>query len=605
MYEQESKEKLEKRYSKQVKKIYFRPFKDEIGSQVEEDLPKTSMEQVVIFPILTLNKTEVNSENIGFNTKIPEIRIKPRDVIVPFVEIFQKTSLIEQIGDFDLNLPDNSPRKTIFTIPIINLPSFKKTDFLLLHFEKEIPDIRVKSREKLIPIYSKYNRENLRYNYRFNVKIDSIFLKYIPIQIQGEMKEIKKVKNILEKIDPSEDLKPPFVNPDEELVEDDIPQEILGLSSIQFSKKPVVIFLKDPDSSYTPIIELFCQRIYREIKGGFAEPKKITNHEDFKEIINFWLKAENMIFTIDYRETSEHVQTDKDNQSLNEEFLRNNLEQLYNQGLGFIIFKNIKFDPEKFYPQEHLDIDYRIIVPNERLENNFKMNLQLCSFLWGLVKTNIDTFYISPENKKKFNVIFYETKKMYDKILTEIRQPYDRATKRHEGISKESYDVHYKLKRFVVKYISNELGFSKKKDIGSIKKYIHTEFKYYYNNNFTRFNYTDILVDDNAEQFKNEAFEIETLFSEGIKKIDETIDKYENYPINKLNIVLDNITFLNHVHELKDLKIMNKYENRGFELEFWTLNLSNNKLINYNEVVKRLKELEKVGLLPIFHQTRY
>jgi len=68
---------------------------------------------------------------------------------------------------------------------------------------------------------------------------------------------------------------------------------------------------------------------------------------------------------------------------------------------------------------------------------------------------------------------------------------------------------------------------------------------------------------------------------------------------------LDNITFLNHIHEIKDLKIMHQYENKGFELEFWTLDLSNSKLINYSEVIKRLIEFEKTGLLPIFHQNRY
>ena len=602
MHEQKSKEKSDSGYSKKVKKIYFKNFKD-IDTQGEEALPRTSIEQIVVFPLLNLNKPEVNLENFGFNTKIPNIGIKHREIEVPIVEIFEETSLIGQIGDFDLNLPDCSTIIRDFTIPIISLHSFNKNEILSLNFEKKIPDIRVKIREKTIPIYSKYNRENLCNNYRFNVKVDSIFLKYLPNQ---ELEEIKQLKKHLEKNDPSEDLNPPNEIPDERFIEDDIPQEILGLIPHQFSKKPVVLFLNDPYSSYTPIIELFCQRIYREIEGGFAEPKKITNHKDFMEIINFWLKAEHMIFTIDYKVPSKYISNDKDNLyvQIDEEFVRNNLEQLYNQGLGFIIFKNIMLDEEKFYPKEHLDIDYRTIEPNEILENNFEMNLQLCSFLWGLVEPNIDIFSISPENKPKFNAIFYEMKKMHDKILTEIGQPYDRATKRHEGFSKESQDVHYKLKRFVVKYISNELGFNKKKDIGSIKNYIHTELKYY-NDKFTRFNYPDILVDNNADQFKNEAFEIETLFSEGIKKIDETIDKYENYPINKLNIVLDNITFLNHIHELKDLKIMHEHENKGFELEFLTLNLSNNTLINYIEVIKRLKEFEKKGLLPIFHQHRY
>ena len=602
MHEQKSKEKRISRYSKKVKKIHLQTFK-ESDAQVEEVLQITSIEQIVGFPLLNFNKPEVNLENVGFNTKIPNIGIMHREIIVPIIEFFQKSSFIQQIDYFDLNLPDCSNRKRDFIIPLINLASFNKDEILSLDFEKKIPDIQVKIREKTIPFYSIYNRENLHNNYRFNSKVDSIFLKYLP---NPDLEDIKETKKYSEKVDPSEDLNPPNDIPDKGFIDDPIPQEIFGLTSHQFSKKPVVLFLNDPDSSYTPILELLCQKLYREIEGGFAEPKKITNHKDFMEIINFWLKAEHMIFTIDYK-TPSKLKNSHDHEKygqLDEDFLRNNLEQLYNQGLGFIIFKNIILDLEKFYPKGHLDIDFRTIEPNEGLDNNFEKTLQLCSFLWGLVKPNLDTFYISPENKKKFNAIFYESKKMYDKILTEISQPYDRATRRHKGVSKESHDVHYKLKRFVVKYLSNELGFSKKKDISSIKKYIHTE-SMYSNNKFTNSNYPDILVDKDAEQYKDESFEIETLFAEGIKKIDMTIDKYENYPINKLNIVLDNITFLNHIHEIQDLKIMHQHENKSFELEFWTLDLSNSKLIKFSEVIKRLKEFEKTGLLPIFHQRRY
>lgn len=54
----------------------------------------------------------------------------------------------------------------------------------------------------------------------------------------------------------------------------------------------------------------------------------------------------------------------------------------------------------------------------------------------------------------------------------------------------------------------------------------------------------------------------------------------------------------------KYLRKLHEHENMKFELKFWGLNLSENKLLSYNEFVKRLREFEKLGLIPIFHQQR-
>lgn len=592
----ESKKKKKMQWFKQVKKVNFKNDEIKRGAQYEEHLPRTSIKQIIEFPIIELSKFEVKGEDYRLNTKIPDIKTKKREIKTPIIKFNQKPTIIQNLSDFNFKLPNTPHKNREVKIPIITLPSFNKTEIQIPYFKTNTPNISFKKRENKVPIYSIYNREILSSKYKFNILIDPVFMEHLQTQILEETEKIWKSKKISKNTSSPENLKPPNMTLDDGFIEDDIPEEIVGLTSAQFSKRPVVIFLKDPDNSYTPIIEIFCQKIYREIEGGFAEPKRITNHEDFKEIIEFWLKAEKMIFTLDFKDTKEKVE-------LNKEFLKNNLEQLYNQGLGFIIFKNIEFQQD-FYPNDHLDITYLIITPNKRLENNYELNLQLCSLLWGFVEPDKEFFDAYPETKKKFNAIFYEAKKKYDYILNNIGQPYDRATKRHEGIIRESDDVHYILKRFVVKYISNKLGFDKLKDIGLIKKNIQTEYKKY-SDEFNDLNYPDIIVDVDAEYFKNEAFEIETLFREGIQKLKNTIDKYENFNINKLNIVLDNITFLNHIHEIKELLIMHEHEDKDYKLEFWTLNLSENKLSNYKQVIEHLEKIQKLGLLPIFNVKRF
>ncbi|MFP3131170.1 MAG: hypothetical protein RXR51_06305, partial [Nitrososphaeria archaeon] len=86
-------------------------------------------------------------------------------------------------------------------------------------------------------------------------------------------------------------------------------------------------------------------------------------------------------------------------------------------------------------------------------------------------------------------------------------------------------------------------------------------------------------------------YEVETLFGEGEDadtKIVKTIDKYTNN--EKVNIVMDNFGFLLH---LKDLERIKKDKKHNKNVEFYTLDLKNNKLISIEEFKEKLKELKK------------
>lgn len=83
-----------------------------------------------------------------------------------------------------------------------------------------------------------------------------------------------------------------------------------------------------------------------------------------------------------------------------------------------------------------------------------------------------------------------------------------------------------------------------------------------------------------------------------------------DYPLNsqirkikKINIVMDNLTPLVHVEELKkklDLhRNLQAKEGRKFDLEFYTLDLQNEKLITLQAVIEKLRDLKrKMGRRP-------
>lgn len=589
---EKKKKENQKKWKKEQKKI------KEKNSELEEIIYDKNE---LMIPIVKLVNVEIVKKEVEIDKNIPIINEEEREITIPIVKK-EKLRIELHYNNFDENLPeiDTYDLDSKLRIPIIRLSKNKEIKTVLEDFNDDLPRIPSKVIPiPRIPLYRLLNQTELMTN--FSSFDNSIENQFLILRKPVSSKDIREAKN--------QTIKEQIPNYYEDIIESldnaqdneyKIPIKILGINSKDFSGRPVIIFLNDSDQDYTPVLEYFCKRIYREIRGGKPEPRKITNIEDFKRILEFWLKAEGMIFTIDFQKKN---QGNVDVEKLDWNVIRNELEQLYSQELGFIIFKNIKFEEEKHLTKEHRDITYLILNPNENLEKDFKIKRKICSLLWGFIKFNEEVFEVKPiEEISKFNFIFYEAKRIYDHILDNIREPYDEATRPHKGVIEES-DTHYRIKRFVVKYISNELGYNKNEDIVSIKKLIHTEQKY--SNNKYGEDYPDILINNSAPKFQNEAFEIETLFGEGtnpINKINKTIEKYEHSPIKKVNIVMDNLTLMRHLQEIEEKIILHKYqeEKRNFELEFWTLDLRNNKLISLRSFANKINDFEKGDFLPIF-----
>ncbi|MCK4732008.1 MAG: hypothetical protein KAT65_06060, partial [Methanophagales archaeon] len=193
-----------------------------------------------------------------------------------------------------------------------------------------------------------------------------------------------------------------------------------------------------------------------------------------------------------------------------------------------------------------------------------------------------------------FDYIFESAREKFEKALKsiseEIRGIYVDATKQNEGNESEE---HLWMKWFLVKYLTQKLiedgQLSPKPNLLQIRDNIKTEEGI--ENELDRIR-ADVKVG-------TEVYEVETLFSEECdgkearKKITHTIEKYEEKNVEKINIVLDNLTFLRHFKELRDIKHNYKgwQKKHRKEIEFYTLDIKNWCLMDINKVAEKLNEV--------------
>lgn len=98
-------------------------------------------------------------------------------------------------------------------------------------------------------------------------------------------------------------------------------------------------------------------------------------------------------------------------------------------------------------------------------------------------------------------------------------------------------------------------------------------------------------------KYKNSVYEVETFFAQDVEgkkpteKLNYTINKYENDKNINIKIILENLTMLRHLKKIISVK-ERMSEERSEKVEFYTLDLQNNKLISLDEIIKRLKEIK-------------
>lgn len=340
------------------------------------------------------------------------------------------------------------------------------------------------------------------------------------------------------------------------------------------SGEPTVICLEElGNDSYIGSLQTICTRIYREKIGGMPKPT-ILSHltEDFRSEITRWMKAENKIFSVQLGGNDWSKLSDDD-----WSHIWDRIEELFSQSFGFIIFNKIIS-----IFQDHHYINLITIKPKEL---NFELKRRISSVVWGFVN-------LEDANDIKFDPIFESArikfKKTLENIQREERGIYADATSPHAG---EESDLHLQMKWFLVKYLTTKLRNAGEnlKTPTQIKNRIKTEYQDVESMGLI----PDIKCDD-------EVYEVETLFAEDRggrvprNKVVHTFVKYKNdASVRKINVIFDNLTFIRHLRELRDIKHNHKdwQKKYGKKIEFYTLDLENWNIVSLDKMSMELKNM--------------
>lgn len=339
------------------------------------------------------------------------------------------------------------------------------------------------------------------------------------------------------------------------------------------SGDPTVICLEElGNGSYVGALRTICTRIYREKIGGMPKPTILSHLTgNFRSEITRWMKAENKIFSVQLNENDWSELSDDD-------WLHiwDRIEELFSQSFGFIIFnKTIPI----FQDRHHINV---ITIKPKELD--FELKRRVSSVIWGFVN-------LEDENDIDFDRIFESARMKFKKTLENIQKEekgiYIDATSPHAG---EESGLHLQMKWFLVKYLTTKLRNAGEnlKTPTQIKNRIKTE-------------YQDVEYGGTIPDIKCDAevYEVETLFAEdrdgGVprNKIVNTFVKYENdKTVHKINVVFDNLTFIRHLKELRDIKHnhIDWQKKHGKKVEFYTLDLEKWDLISLDKMSRELKE---------------
>ena len=187
---------------------------------------------------------------------------------------------------------------------------------------------------------------------------------------------------------------------------------------------------------------------------------------------------------------------------------------------------------------------------------------------------------------------------IYNQIAQEIRkemlgnlEKQEYSIIRNPSHGEES-DLHAMLKLLIIKYIADKHNYENLKDMRE--------------NILVEREISPGVIPDVYDEKENEAYEIETLFSEGSEggiqnKIYRTLERYENIGIKKVYIIFDTLTTFIHLKTLFSLERKLK-DIFNFDIEFCTFKLlKGNKielipLTKYKEEIVNIIKSEEVNL---------
>jgi hypothetical protein len=345
-----------------------------------------------------------------------------------------------------------------------------------------------------------------------------------------------------------------------------------GFGELVTVDRPICIILsKSYSESYVDSIATICRELYRIKKGGNPKPRILSTGN--KEEVEKSLEAGDRIFIVDDSKCELiNLSKVKKIDEINWGHLYDRLRELFSQDYGFVIFhideKWVNDFRSKLEKVSHMIPKLFVIKLND-LSPEVKNEIAI--MCWGFVNSKGRTF----------DEIFCNAEKVFYDRLEEISKDgwLMHYIKPHE-IGPESYE-HRLLKALVVKIKAKEKGIERAR----IPEKIITEYK---EEGFI----VDVLINDDTKEY----IEVETLYGTGfypIGKIDhETLQRYVEKKIGKVEIVMLPLPFLIYLKNLVTLKEIYK-KMYGITIEFYTVDIQNEKLISLEDVIERIKELKK------------
>jgi len=549
-----------------------------------EAIPLKKEGERLIVPLIKLEKvSESELEKLEVSKEIPQIGKRRRTVSIPIIEL-QEPSLMLREYELDYKLPHIEKAERLLTIPIIRANPPPKVSILITEFDTEIrkpskitlPKIRVPVYRKAISISPKFLLESF----------DSTINEQI-IRSLVEKKEEIETKLSIERIK-AEKLETEAPSPAKEEEIPDFLEFLFGSEGGRIrARGPKIILFKDLEGdSYVSFLENICLRIYREREGGEPKAIKIRKMDEMnKREIEKWLEVGGKIFTIDL----------EGGEVPDEIHLWERLEETYSEKLGFIIFTVRK--EEKFeYLREllrkiNLKTQGRLNIINLEAKRLPPELIRLSSGMISLekppieVKVEVEKIPTLTTFDYMLNETLFKEESLFNKVLEKVKNEERGLFKESTNPAKEvESPLHFDIKVFLVRYLTHKLRKEGKKL--SSREEVMREIE-------TEKDLSPEVIPD--LKVGSEVYEVETLFGAGEEpdlKINKTVDKYDKIPnIAKVNIIMDNFGFLLHLRELFRKK--EHFKNKKFDVEFYTLDLQNKKLVSLSDFAKELKQCLK------------
>jgi|GEM_PF-1933451 len=398
--------------------------------------------------------------------------------------------------------------------------------------------------------------------------------------------------------------------------------------------EPLVILFKDPpEDKYIDTFSELLLRIYREKHGGRPEIKKLTLRDEWnKEIVERYLD-EGELLLIEfpsrlkkkdhekYLSFDDFKQTQKkkgSNVDVIDRMIADRLWAVFSMKRGIVIlytrneehFENLKERIQNICSNLENKPDVVTLTPSA-LSTNKK--IRLSRLLFGNVDLSEGELINVRSSKKELNIskstnrptlnitmdaVKEEARKRYHRILKDLNEKYSiigiiNEAEDEKGAKNESPE-HYTGKAFIVNHLIKKLQNDGKvpKNFNGIKwddveeNFIQTEQPI-----------NDKIIPDVTFVPEGEHYEFETLFGEGFSKISgRTLKKYYKYaPNSKVRIVVEPVTAFLHMREFSTLIKLTKKGQRfkGLDIEFYTLDVKNEELLNLKDYLKELNTFLK------------